>query len=363
MAENNSIDNLSRQDLLTVLEGFIKQAKQINKIKDEYNSRYVDIANKVLLTEYKKPKNLVIAYFIAPFYVLKGKKYKKVGTSSDRLTELLLKDFLQNGIWMMYKWVGWAFGLLGDISLIQLLFFPIGSIIDLSRGLSPSADDLGELLLGILLGIIGYFMGRKKYMQHWFEKVIKKGNYDNEIDAAVDSDPQIIDYKNKLTSLVSDATYQQYRSLIPEKFTLGDIMGIYQMLFDYRANNFKEAVNAWRQEQHNKRVENKMNENNKKISQMEANITNLAKRQDKAEAVIASTEAAIASTLAQTKQATEMAQAANAGAQAAFAQAAGANAEAASARAQAASANAQAANARAQAAKARAQAARKSSRR
>lgn len=128
---------------------------------------------------------------------------------------------------------------------------------------------------------------------------------------------------------MSDATYQQYRSLIPEKFTVGDIMGIYQMLLDYRADNFKEAVNAWRQEQHNKRVENKMNENNKRISQMEANITNLAKRQDKAEAVIASTEAAIVSTLAQTKQATEMAQAATA-------HAARANAEAASARAQAA---------------------------
>ena len=78
MAENNSIDNLGRQDLLTVLEGFIKQAKQINKIKDKYNSRYADIASKVLLTEYRKPKNLVIAYLLTPFYVPKGKKYKEV---------------------------------------------------------------------------------------------------------------------------------------------------------------------------------------------------------------------------------------------------------------------------------------------
>ena len=349
MVENNSIDNLSRQDLLTVLEGFIKQAKQINKIKDKYNSRYADIANKVLLTEYRKPKNLVIAYFLAPFYVLKGKKLKQ-------------QTFFES----LYRAAGCMFGLAGDIGLIGLPFVAIDTIIQLFtlRLFSTTTiSDYVELPLSILSGIIGYFMGRKKYMQHWFEKVIKKGNYDNEIDAAADSDPQIIDYKNKLTSLVSDATYQQYRSLIPEKFTVGDIMGIYQMLLDYRADNFKEAVNAWRQEQHNKRVENKMDENNKRVSQMEANITNLAKRQDKAEAVIASTEAAIVSTLAQTKEATEMAQAARA-------EAAGANAQAASARAQAASANTQAAGARAQAtrantqaASARAQAARQASRR
>lgn len=224
---------------------------------------------------------------------------------------------------MVYQ-LGRICGLVGDFALIGLLISVVDAIGDLfTLSLSSSTkDELGASLLLIPLGIIGYFMGRKKYMQHWFEKVIKKGNYDNEIDAAADSDPQIIDYKNKLTSLVSDATYQQYRSLIPEKFTVDDIMGIYQMLLDYRADNFKEAVNAWRQEQHNKRVENKMNENNNRISQMESNITNLAKRQDKAEAVIASTGAAIVSTLAQTKQATEMAKKASA-------QAAGANAQAA----------------------------------
>lgn len=341
MAENNSIENLGRQDLLTVLEGFIKQAKQINKIKDKYNSRYADIANKVLLTEYGKPKNLVIAYLLAPFYVLKGKKLKQ-----------------QTNFESSYQIVGWMFGVMGGMALISLPLFVMGFVTDLftgylfTGGLSSDTETNLAGLLFLPMGIIGYFMGRKKYKQHWFEKVIKKGKYDNEIDAAVDSDPQIIDYKNKLTSLVSDATYQQYRSLIPEKFTVGDIMGIYQMLLDYRADNFKEAVNAWRQEQHNKRVENKMNENNERISQMESNITNLAKRQDKAEAVIASTEAAIVSTLAQTKQATEMAKKSSA-------QAADANAEAASARAQAVGANAQAASARAQAARANAQAARR----
>lgn len=260
MAENNSIDNLSRQDLLTVLDGFIKQTEQINEIKDEYNSRYWDIAYKLLLTKYKKPKNLIIAYFIAPFYLLKGKKLKQ---------ETLF------GFW--YRILGLMFGLAGYLQLFL-------AIQDLVTGGSYS---FGHLQSFIVVETIAYFMGRKKYKQYWLKKEIKKGNYDNEIDAAVDSDPQIIDYKNKHTSLVSDATYQQYRSLIPQNFTLGDIMGIYQMLLDYRADNFKEAVNAWRQEQHNKQVENKMDENTKKISQMEATTTYLAmraKQQDEAAA-------------------------------------------------------------------------------
>lgn len=176
MAENNSIANLSRQDLLTVLEGFIKQAKQINKIKDKYNSRYADIANKVLLTEYRKPKNLVIAYLLTPFYVLKGsKKYKKVKWDRQFPVGTLLEWFRQNAGWMVYQ-LGWICGLVGDIALIMLPF----NIIDVIGGLftlslsSSTKDDLVTSLLFIPLGIIGYFMGRKKYMQHWFEKVIKK---------------------------------------------------------------------------------------------------------------------------------------------------------------------------------------------
>lgn len=264
MAENNSIDNLSRQDLLTVLDGFIKQTEQINEIEDERKSRFREIAKGLLLTKYKEPKNFAIAYFLAPFYVLKGKKLKQ-----------------QTYFEMAYQTVGWMCGLAG-------LFVPFGvinSVIDLFTG--NFDGDLGGLLVCIPMGIIGYFMGRKEYKYHWFDKVIEKGTYDDEIDAAVDSDQQIIDYKNKQTSLVSDATYQQYRSLIPQNFTLGDIMGIYQMLLDYRADNFKEAVNAWRQEQHNKQVENKMDENTKKISQMEATTTYLAmraKQQDEAAA-------------------------------------------------------------------------------
>lgn len=260
MAENNSIDNLSRQDLLTVLDGFIKQTEQINEIKDEYNSRYWDIAYKLLLTKYKEPKNLVIAYFLVPFYVLKGKKVKQQ-TSFEFLCRIV-------GL------------LLGAGGYLQL-FLAIQELV------TGGSYILGHLLGFIVSETIVYFMGRKKYKQHWLKKEIKKGNYDNEIDAAVDSDSQIIDYKNKLTSLVSDATYQQYRSLIPQNFTLDDIIGIYQMLLDYRADNFKEAVNAWRQEQHNKQVENKMDENNKKISQMEATTTYLAmraKQQDEAAA-------------------------------------------------------------------------------
>ncbi|RHX64670.1 cell envelope integrity protein TolA [Lactobacillus delbrueckii] len=220
MAENNSIDNLSRQDLLTVLGGFIKQTEQINEIKHKYHSRYDDIAHEVVRTEYKKePKNLVIAYFLAPF------------SSST--------------------FFSWLFALLGDYALILLLFLPINFIKDLSRGAGLSnityytLNNLGLLLLWVLLGIIGYFMGRKNYMQDWVEKAIKKGTYNNEIDAAADSDPQIIDYKNKRTSLVSDATYQQYRSLIPQDFERYDIIGIYNMLLHYRADNFKEAVIAW----------------------------------------------------------------------------------------------------------------------
>lgn len=249
MAENNSIDNLSRQDLLGLLDDFIQQTEQINEIEDEYSSRYDDVANKVLLTGYKKPKNLIIAYFIAPFYLLKGKKLKQ---------ETLF------GFW--YRILGLMFGLAGYLQL----FLAIQALV------TGGSYSFGHLQGFIVAETIGYFMGRNKYKQYWLKKEIKKGNYDNEIDAAVDSDPQIIDYKNKHTSLVSDATYQQYRSLIPQNFTLGDIMGIYQMLLDYRADNFKEAVNAWRQEQHNKQVENKMNENTKKLSQMDANIADLA---------------------------------------------------------------------------------------
>lgn len=254
MAENNSIDNLSRQDLLTVLDGFIKQTEQINEIKDEYNSRYWDIAYKLLLTKYKEPKNLVIAYFLVPFYalifyVLKGKKVKQQ-TSFEFLCRIV-------GL------------LLGAGGYLQL-FLAIQELV------TGGSDSFIHLQGFIVAETIVYFMGRKKYKQNWLKKEIKKGNYDNEIDAAVDSDPQIIDYKNKLTSLVSDAMYQQYRSLIPQNFTLDDIIGIYQMLLDYRADNFKEAVNAWRQEQHNKQVENKMNENTKKLSQMDANIADLA---------------------------------------------------------------------------------------
>lgn len=223
MAENNSIDNLSRQDLLMVLGGFIKQTEQIKEIKHKYHSRYDDIAHEVVRTEYKKePKNLVIAYFLAPF---------SSGT-----------------------FFSWFFALLGDYALIKLLFFPISFIMDLSRGAGLSSTTIGIiqgfglLLLFVLLGTIGYFMARKNYMQDWVEKAIKKGTYNNEIDAAADSDPQIIDYKNKLTSLESDATYQQYRSLIPQDFERYDIIGIYNMLLHYRADNFKEAVIAWFQD-------------------------------------------------------------------------------------------------------------------
>lgn len=219
MAENNSIDNLDRQDLLTVLGGFIKQTEQINEIEDEYSFRYADIANGLLQMEYKKPKNFVMAYFPAQFYGL--------------IYALKDKNVL--------KFIGCTAGFMGDYSLIMLL---PRFIIRLFTGLDP--ESINGIFLApaplIPFGIIGYLIGRKKYMQHW--KVIKKGNYNNEIDAAVDSDPQIIDYKNKHTSLVSDATYQQYLSLIPQNFTLGDIAGIYQMLLDYRADNFKEAVNA-----------------------------------------------------------------------------------------------------------------------
>lgn len=295
MAENNSIDNLDRQDLLTVLGGFIKQTEQINEIEDKRKSRFREIAKKLLLTKYKELKNLVIAYFLAPFYVLKGKKLKQ-----------------QTSFEMAYQTAGWMFGLAG----IYVPFGVINFVTDLFTGSYAAEDELVGLLVCIPLGIIGYFMGRKEYKYHWFDKVIEKGNYNNEIRAVAYSDPQYIDYKNKRTSLMNDATYQQYLSLIPQNFTFSDIVGIYQMLLDYRADNFKEAVNAWRQEQHNKRVENKMNENTKKISQMDAKVADLADRQDKAEAAIASTEAAIGSALAQTEQATEMAQAARANAQA-----------------------------------------------
>ncbi len=315
MAENNSIDNLDRQDLLTVLGGFIKQTEQINEIEDKRKSRFREIAKELLLTKYKEPKNLVIAYFLAPFYVLKGKKLKQ-----------------QTSFETAYQVAGWLFGLVG----LYVPFGIINSVIDLFTGNFATNGDLGGLLVCIPMGIIGYFMGRKEYKYRWFDKVIKKGNYNDEIRAVAYSDPQYIDYKNKQTSLVNDATYQQYLSLIPQNFTFSDIVGIYQMLLDYRADNFKEAVNAWRQEQHNKRVENKMNENTKKISQMDATVADLAKRQDKAEDEMASTEAAIVSTLAQTKQATEMAQAASDQAASASAQAAGANAQAARANAQAA---------------------------
>jgi hypothetical protein len=260
MAENNSIDNLSRQDLLTVLDGFIEQTRQIKEIKDKYHSRYDDIAHELLLAEYRKPKNFVMAYFLAQFYAL----------------IYALKDG------NVYKLIGCMAGFVGDYSLIMLL---PRFIIRLFTGLAP--ESINSVFLApaplIPFGIIGYLIGRKKYMQHWM--VIKKGNYDSEIYAAVDSDQQIIDYKNKHTSLVNDATYQQYRSLIPQNFTLGDIVGIYQVLLDYRADNFKEAVNAWRQEQHNKQVENKMDENTKKISQMDAKlnrVTDLAERQAEA---------------------------------------------------------------------------------
>lgn len=224
MVENNSIDNLDRQDLLMVLDGFIEQTRQINETEHKYHSRYDDIAHEVVLTEYKKPKNLIIAYFLAPF---------SSGT-----------------------FFSWLFALLGDIALIHLLFIPINIIIDLSRGLGLGLsflnriNGLGEWLLFVLLGTIGYFMARKNYMEDWVEKAIKKGTYNNEIDAAVDSDPQIIDYKNKHTSLVSDETYQQYRSLIPQNFAVGDIIWIYKILQFYKADNFREAVNVWLQENH-----------------------------------------------------------------------------------------------------------------
>lgn len=263
MAENNSIDNLDRQDLLTVLGGFIKQTEQINEIIDKQKSCFRKIAKELLLTKYKEPKNLVIAYFLAPFYVLKGKKLKQ-----------------QTSFEMAYQTAGWLCGLAG----IYTPFGVINSVIDLFTGSFATNGDLGGLLVCIPMGIIGYFMGRKEYKYHWFDKVIEKGTYNIEIRAVAHSDPQYIDYKNKYTSLVSDATYQQYLSLIPQNFTLDDIIGIYQMLLDYRADNFKEAVNAWRQEHHNKQVENKMNENDRRISQMGANITNLAKRQDEVEA-------------------------------------------------------------------------------
>lgn len=280
MAENNSIDNLSRQDLLTVLGGFIKQTEQINEIEDKRKSRYDDIAHEVVRTEYKKePKSLVIAYFLAPF-------------SSNIL--------------------GWLFGFLGDYALIMLLFLPINFIKDLSRGTGLSVttsytlNHLGLLLLWVLLGIIGYFMGRKDYMKNWVEKAIKKGTYNNEIDAAVDSDPQTIDYKNKLTSLMNDATYQQYCSLVPHiAFTLFDIKMIYQMLLDYRADNFKEAVNAWRQEQHDREVEREkqMAEMAKQRAEREAELAErqaeLAERKAERQARNAKTEAT-ASTIVDT---------------------------------------------------------------
>ena len=216
MAENNSIDNLDRQDLLTVLGGFIEQTEQINHIKYECHSRYEDIANELLLTKYKKPKNLVIAYFLAP-------------------------------IWSDIP--GWVCALFGDVSLILFLL-----------GLShiSSGNELSSLLGWVIFGTIGYFMGSEEYKRHWLEKMKKKGTYDNEIDAAVDSDPQIIDYKNKLTSLESDATYQQYCSLVPHiVFTLSDIKRIYDMLSYYRADNFNEAADALLQEKHDREVKEK----------------------------------------------------------------------------------------------------------
>lgn len=231
MAENISIDNLNRQDLLTMLDFFIEHTKQINGAEYKYKDRYRDIANEILLTKYKEPKNLVIAYFLAPF-------------KSD-------------------TFFSWLLALLGDYALIHLLFIPINIIIDLSKGYGLGlsflnrTNGLGEWLLFVLLGTIGYFMGRKNYKQHWFEKAMKKGTYDNEIDAVVDSDPQFIDYKNKFTSLMNDATYQQCRSLLPQNFrsrTIFNIEEIYQILLDYRADNFGEAVNVWRQEQHDREV-------------------------------------------------------------------------------------------------------------
>lgn len=269
MVENKSIYNLSRQDLLTVLEGFIEHTKKINGDDTKYTGRYNDIANGILLTKYKKPKNLVIAYFLAPF-------------ASDTL-------------------FSWLFALLGDYALIKLLFNPINLIIDLSRGLGLSRipsiiDDLGQLLPFVFLGIIGYFMGRKNYKEHWFEKTMKKGTYNNEIDAAVNSDPQYIDYKNKFTSLMNDATYQQYRSLLPQEFrsrALFNIIEIYQMLLDHRADNFEEAVNALHQKQHDEEVRKAKEEHDRYVKEQHDIEVQKAKREAKREAELAKREALI----------------------------------------------------------------------
>ena len=258
MAENNSIYNLSRQDLLTVLDGFIEHSKQIDQAEYKCHDRYDEIANEILLLKYKELKNLVIAYFLAPF--------------------------------KSYSFLSWLFALQGDYALILLLFFPISFIMDLSRGAGLSSttegiiQSFGLLLLSVLLGTIGYFMGRENYKQNWFEKAKKK--YKNEIDAAANSDPQFIDYKNKFTSLMNDATYQQYRSSLPQRFqsrTLFNIIEIYQMLLDHRADNFEEAENAWRQEKHDREV--------REAKQEAERQAELAEREAKRQAELAEREA------------------------------------------------------------------------
>ncbi|CCK84095.1 Putative uncharacterized protein [Lactobacillus equicursoris 66c] len=250
-----SIDNLGREDLVTLLDGYINHTQQINEAENKYSDRYDEIRDSRLLAEYKKPKNMIKNFLLAPFYANK------------------------------LRWLAIFFDFWGALGVLFAFVFIYEIISDLFTGnlanlANNFVDNLTEVLAGLLLGSIGYFMGRKNYKEHWFKKKIESGDLDTDIDVEADTDSLSNAYKNEYSSLVNDERYQQYLSLIPKNFTLDDIVGIHQVLSDYRADNFKEAVNVWRQEQHNQRVENKLNEQDGKYEQLRNDLYDIRQQQD-----------------------------------------------------------------------------------
>ena len=54
-----SIDNLGREDLVTLLGGYINHTQQINEAENKYSDRYDEIRDSRLLAEYKKTYNMI----------------------------------------------------------------------------------------------------------------------------------------------------------------------------------------------------------------------------------------------------------------------------------------------------------------